>query len=334
MNFHFATPWLLILLVLVPLLALLPRWAGALARPAGLRFAHVALTGSSARSWRLTFRRALPGLRLLALALVIVAVARPQTGEAREIIRGEGVDIALALDISGSMASLDFEPRNRLEAAKQVIGEFIEEREHDRIGLVVFANDSFIQSPPTIDHSVLQLLLADIQLAEELRIEDGTAIGLGLASAANMLKDSTAESKVIILLTDGANNSGEIDPVTAAIAIEALGIKVHTIGAGRPGRVLVPRRGFFGTQSVFQESDLDEDTLTEIAETTGGQYFRATDTAGLRQVYDEIDSLERSEIDVQIFTRYTELAGWLLVPGLILLVLELMLRNTALRRIP
>ena len=333
MNLHFATPSLLLLLVLVPLLALLPRWARAITKPPAVRFAHTPLTGSALPSWRLSLRPTLPWIRLLVVALVIVAAARPQTGEAREIIKGEGVDIALALDISGSMASLDFEPRNRLEAAKDVISDFIEERRHDRIGLVVFASESFIQSPPTIDHRALQILLDSIQLAEELRIKDGTAIGLGLASAASMLKDSTAESKVIVLLTDGANNSGEIDPLTAAIAIEALGIKVHTIGAGRPGRVAVPQRGLFGG-TALQESDLDEETLTQIAGTTGGRYFRATDTEGLRAVYDEINSLETSEIEVRVFTRYTELAAWVLVPALVLLLLELMLRNTALRGIP
>ena len=334
MTFQFATPWLLALLILVPLLATLPRWAGTLKRPAGIRFAHTGLTSSAGRSWRLTLRPLLPALRLLALTLVIIAAARPQTGEAREIVKGEGVDIALALDISGSMASLDFQPLNRLEAAKQVISDFIEERRYDRIGLVVFASESFIHSPPTIDHRVLQLLLRGVRLAPDLHIEDGTAIGLGLASAANMLKDSAAESKVIILLTDGANNSGEIDPATSAIAVNALGIKVYTIGAGRPGRVPVIRRGPFGDETVYRESDLDEETLSQIAATTGGRYFRATDTAGLRQVYDEINDLEKSQIEVRIFTRYTELASWLLIPVLLVLLTELILRSTVLRRIP
>ena len=174
------------------------------------------------------------------------------------MVKGEGVDIALALDISGSMSSLDFEPKNRLEAAKTVISDFVEERQYDRLGLVVFASESFIQSPPTIDHAFFKTLLDEVKLATDLRIDDGTAIGHGLASAANMLKDSEADSKVIILLTDGANNTGYIDPGTAALAVKALDIKVYTIGAGRPGLVPVPQRTRFGTRIVRQQSDLDE----------------------------------------------------------------------------
>ena len=172
------------------------------------------------------------------------------------MVKGEGVDIALALDISGSMSSLDFEPKNRLEAAKTVIADFVEERQYDRLGLVVFASESFIQSPPTIDHAFFKTLLDEVKLATDLRIDDGTAIGHGLASAANMLKDSEADSKVIILLTDGANNTGFIDPGTAALAVKALDIKVYTIGAGRPGLVPVPQRTRFGTRIVRQQSDL------------------------------------------------------------------------------
>ena len=176
----------------------------------------------------------LTALRLAAVALVIVAAARPQSSEAYTIVRGEGVDIALALDISSSMNALDMGFQNRLEAAKIVVGEFITEREHDRVGLVVFARESFIQSPPTTDHDLLHLLLDDVELASNLPIEDGTAIGLGLASAGNMLKDSPNESRVVILLTDGNNNAGQIDPLTAAAALKALEIKAYTIGVGRP----------------------------------------------------------------------------------------------------
>ena len=277
---------------------------------------------------------ALTWLRLLALALMIVAVARPQTSEATQIINGEGVDIALALDISGSMASLDFSPQNRLGAAKAVIGDFVEARPYDRIGLVVFASQSFIQAPPTIDHHVLQVLLGEVELVTDLGLEDGTAIGLGLASAANMLRESTAESKVIILLTDGANNAGNIDPLTAALAIEALGIKVYAIGAGRPGIVQIPQRTRFGTRIVRYRSDLDEEVLTEIANMTGGRYFRAENAAGLEEIYEEINLLEKSELDVRLFTRYQELAIWLLLPALMMLFGELALRNTLLRKLP
>lgn len=273
-------------------------------------------------------------LRMLALTLIVVAAARPQAGEAEEVITQEGIDIAIALDISGSMASLDFQPQNRLEASKQVITEFISERKHDRIGLIVFARDAFVQSPPTLNIDVLQFLVDEVELASDLRLEEGSAIGLGLASAANMLKDSEAESKVVILLTDGVNTSGEIDPISAAAAIESLGIKVHTIGMGREGMVPVIEKDVLGERTVFKESELDEEILQLIAETTGGTYFRATDTSGLQLIYDQIDGLEKSEVEVSSFVRYQELAMWLVIPALALLILELILRNTAFRKIP
>lgn len=335
MFFRFESPWLLSLLLLLPVLAAWPLLAKAWSRPSGLRYADVKLAASSGRSWRVAMRPVLNGLRILALALIIIAVARPQTGHAREIIKGEGVDIALALDISGSMASLDFEPDNRLEAAKRVIGDFVQKRPYDQIGLVVFASNAFNQSPPTTDHNVLQRLLDRTELATDLGIDDGTAIGMGLANAGNMLKDSDANSRVIILLTDGVNNSGEIDPLTAAQAAEALGIKVYTIGMGRPGEVPVPMVDAFGReQVVYQQSELDEATLQEIADITGGRYFRAEDTAGLQEIYEEIDSLEKSQIEVERFTRYQELMAWLLVPALGLVASEMALRKTAFRKLP
>ena len=245
------------------------------------------------------------------------------------------MDIGLALDISGSMASLDFEPQNRLEAAKDVISDFVQKRPYDPIGLVVFASDAFSQSPPTTDHNVLLRLLDRTELATDLGIDDGTAIGMGLANAGNMLKDSDAKSRVIILLTDGVNNAGEIDPLTAAEATEALGIRVYTIGMGRPGQVPVPVVDVFGReQIVYQESALDEVTLQEIASITGGQYYRAENTAGLRQIYDEIDSLEKSQVEVERFTRFQELMGWLLIPALGLVVSEMVLRKTVFRKLP
>jgi Ca-activated chloride channel family protein len=245
------------------------------------------------------------------------------------------VDIALALDISGSMASLDFEPQNRLEAAKGVIHDFVAKRAYDQIGLVVFASNAFNQSPPTVDHNVLLRLLGRTQLATELGIDDGTAIGMGLANAANMLKDSQAESKVVILLTDGVNNAGQIDPLTAAEAAKSLGIKIYTIGMGRPGQVPVPVTDAFGYERVvYQESALDEAVLQEIADNTGGRYYRAYDTAELGQIYDEINSLEQSHIEIESYTRYRELAGLLLVPALLIFLIEMVLRQTVLRKLP
>ena len=333
MSIGFATPWLLLGLLAVPLLAFVPRWVWGRSAPASLRFSDTSMTAAPA-SWRARLTPGLRLLRLVALALVVVAAARPQTSEATELISGEGVDIALALDISGSMSSLDFQPNNRLDAAKEVIGDFIEDRGYDRIGLVVFAGDAFVSSPPTIDHEALQGRLDEVRLAGDLRVRDGTAIGLGLATAANMLKDSTAESRVVVLLTDGANNAGQIDPFTAAVAVEALGIKVYAIGAGQPGLVPLRVPGVFGERVVYQPSDLDEETLRRIADLTGGKYFRATDTEGLRQVYDEIDALEKSEVEVQVFTRYQELAAWVLIPAVMLLLLEALLGSTVLRRVP
>lgn len=337
MTFGFASPWLLSLLVIVPLLAAMPYWSRTRKnwRPAGLRYADNELIAPRNRSWRLTVRPLLTVARLLAIALVIVALARPQSGQAREIITGEGVDIALALDISSSMGSLDLADQNRLEVSKEVIRDFIAEREYDRLGLVVFAHSAFLQSPPTLDHGVLTRSVEDSGLAPEIGIRDGTAIGLGLATAANMLKDSEAQSKVVILLTDGVNNAGEIDPLTAAEAANALGIKVYTIGAGRPG--LVPVRvpnGSFGDRIIYQQSELDEETLREIADITGGLFFRATDAKGLREVYDEINSLEKSDVEVITFSQHQELAAWLIIPVLGFLALELGLRNSLLRRIP
>ena len=320
---------------MLPLLAAWPVLAKRWSRPSGLRYGDVKRVVSGSRSWRVALRPALSVLRMVALALVILAIARPQTGQAREIVKGEGVDIALALDISGSMASLDFEPQNRLEAAKKVISDFVQKRAYDQIGLVVFASNAFSQSPPTTDHNILLRLLDRSELATELGIDDGTAIGMGLANAGNMLKDSEAKSKVIILLTDGVNNAGEIDPLTAAEGAAALGIKVYTIGMGRPGQVPVPVQDVFGREQItYMESALDENTLQEIAEITGGRYYRAEDTAGLKEIYDEIDSLEKSQVEVERFTRYRELMGWLLLPALGLVASETALRKTVFRKLP
>lgn len=335
MNFHFASPWLLSLLILVPFLAAPYFWASRRTQPATLKHASASMVREIPRSWRITLRPILSMLRLLAIALIIIALARPQIVQAKETISGEGVEIALALDISGSMASLDFEPQNRLEASKSVIGDFIASRQYDKIGLVIFSNEAFSLSPLTLDHNMLDRSLNDVQLASDLGLEDGTAIGLGIANAANMLMDSESESKVIILLTDGMNNAGEIDPLTAAEAAKALGVKVYTIGAARPGEVPVPVESMLGgTQIVYQESLLDEETLQQVAEITGGRYFRAENSQGLQSIYNEINDLEKSQVEVQVFNQYFELAALLLVPALIIILLELALRNTILRKLP
>jgi len=329
--FHFASPWLLLLLVVPPALAFLPllgrrsrRW-----QPATLQYSDVRLTthGPSLREYG---RYILPVLRYLALALLIFALARPQSGSSREVIMGEGVDIAIVLDISGSMAALDFEP-DRLGASKQVLHDFIEGRQYDRIGLVIFASEAFSQVPPTLDYQVLERVLDDTKVSWDIGLDSGTAIGLGLANGANMLRDSEAKSKVIVLLTDGANNSGQIDPLTAAEIAKALDIRVYTIGAARPGPAALP---FPDGHIEYRDSEIDEGTLRQIAELTGGLYFRAEDETGLQQIYNTIDELERSQVEVRTYTRYTELAAWLLIPAGILLAVEMLLRRSLFRTIP
>lgn len=335
MNFQFASPWVLSLLLIVPMLGIIYILAKGRTKPATMKHAATSMARDLPRSWKITMRPVLNVMRLAIITLTVFALARPQIVQGRETISGEGVEIALAVDISGSMASLDFEPKNRLEAAKQVISDFIEARPYDKIGLVVFASEAFSQSPLTLDRMMTARSLEQVELATDLNLADGTAIGLGLANAANMLTNSDAESKVIILLTDGVNNSGQIDPLTAAEAAKALGIKVYTIGAARPGQVPVPVQTLLGgTDVVYQESALDEEILQQVADITGGKYYRAEDTAGLRAIYDEINQLEKSEVEVQVFNHYTELAGYLLVPALLILIIELVFRKTAFRSNP
>lgn len=333
MSFQFANPLILALLAFVPVLTwlLLKKRAQ---QQSALQYANVAPVRAG-RGWKSRFRPLLNVTRIAAIALMIVGLARPQFVEAKEIVKGEGLDIVLALDISGSMASLDFQPQNRLEAAKRVIADFIGERTYDRIGLVVFAREAFNQSPLTTDHAVLNRLLEHVELAPDLKLEDGTAIGLGIANAANMVKDSNAKSRVVILLTDGVNNSGQIDPQTAADAAKALGIKVYTIGMGRTGEVPVPvTDAFGGKQVVYQESQIDEAALQEIADKTGGMYFRAENTQGLQQIYDRINQMEKSQVEITNFAQHVELMGWLLLPALGLLLGEQFLSQTIFRRIP
>jgi len=328
---HFANPWFLLALLILPALAL---WLWRRERPVTVQYSALDLVQTLPKSSRVVLRRLPVAMRLVTLALLIVAVARPQFSREREIVRGKGVDIVLAVDISGSMAALDFEPQNRLEAARRVIDDFIRERKYDRIGIVVFAREAFSQCPPTFDYDVLRRLLSDVDLAPILGLEDGTAIGMGLAQATAMLQESDAKSRVIILLTDGVNNAGQIDPLTAAQAAQALDVKVYTIGMGKPGQVPFPVDTIFGRRTQMIESEIDEETLQAIAETTGALYFRATNTEGLQQIYAQISELEKSEVEVQIFTRYKELSAWVLLPALGLLLLELLLRHTIFRTLP
>lgn len=327
-DLTFQSPWLLLLLPAAILPAVLPYlWRGRMG-PVTMSYAATGLLPGTRRSLRLRVAPLISVLRCLALTLVIVAAARPQLADAQEVIRGEGVDIAIALDVSGSMGETDFEP-HRLGAAKEIIADFIEDRKYDRIGLVVFSHEAFIQSPPTLDHLALERLLRDIYLADEMRIQDGTAIGSGMATAANMLKDSNAESKLVTLITDGVNNAGELDPITVATASESVGIKLYTIGVGRDGE-----GGASGAGAPAQENPLDEETLRQIADITNAKYYRATDTEELRGIYAEINALEKSDVEILNFIRYREILPWFLVPALALLLLELVLSNTLFRRLP
>ena len=331
-DLTFQFPWLLFLLPAAVAPAVLPYlWKKRLG-PVFMSYADTGLLPGTRRSLRLRLRPFVSMLRYLALALVVVAAARPQLADAREVIRGEGVDIAIALDVSGSMGETDFEP-HRLGAAKEIIAAFIEERKYDRIGLVVFSREAFIQSPPTLDHLALDRLLRDVYLADEMRLEDGTAIGSGMATAANMLKDSSAQSKLVTLITDGVNNAGELDPITVATAAEMVGIKLYTIGVGREREDGDSQVGK-SAGAVTQENPLDEETLRQIAAITNAKYYRATDVEALRGIYAEINALEKSDVEILNFVRYREVLAWFLVPALALLLLELVLSNTAFRKVP
>ena len=291
---------------------------------ASLRMPGLQSFAKSGKTFRHYLRHILFAIRTIAITLLIIVLARPQATDKFQNISTEGIDIVLALDISGSMLARDFRP-DRLEASKNVATEFISGRPYDRMGLVVFSGESFTQCPITTDHAVLINLLREIQSG---MIEDGTAIGMGLATAVNRIKDSEAISKVIILLTDGVNNRGEIAPATAAGIAKTFGIRVYTIGVGTQGVAPYPVQTPFGVQYQDMPVEIDEAILREIAQMTGGKYFRATDNDKLVQVYNEIDKLEKSKIDVRQFSRKEEKY---LIPAIIafcLLVIEIVVRNT------
>lgn len=323
MTLRFAAPWLLMLL---PVVVAATWWMG---RRLGRGDARLLLPAASLRlrlgasPWQ-RLERALPWLRALALALIVAAAARPQSGSRLETVTTHGVDIILALDVSPSMMAEDFKPAHRLEVAKRTADRFIEGRGSDRIGLVVFAELAVTRCPLTIEHEMLREFLRNIDFAP--RDQNRTAIGLGLATAVNRLRDSDAKSRVIVLLTDGENNAGQISPLAAAEAARALGVRVYTIGIGSDGRV--PIAGGFMVTSI------DEDLLREIAKTTGGEYFRATDPKALEAVFDTIDTLEKTKIESRERVLYTELFHWALLPAIGLLGLERLLAWTRLRRIP
>ncbi|MCX6170556.1 MAG: VWA domain-containing protein [Ignavibacteriales bacterium] len=269
-------------------------------------------------------------LKIASLAFFIVAAARPQSFSSGENLHTEGIDIAMVLDISGSMMAEDFKP-NRVEAAKKVIDDFIAGRTNDRIGLVIFSGESFTQCPLTVDYSVLRGLLKEIHTG---MIEDGTAIGNAIANGVNRLKDSKSKSKVMILLTDGVNNRGEVDPLTAAQIAQKFGIRIYTVGVGTVGEAPYPFQTPFGVRYQMVPVDIDENSLQQIAKITGGKYFRATDNRKLVQIYDEIDRLEKTRVEVTSYRQAKELFyGWAFI-GLFLLVTDIGLSRTYLRKLP
>ncbi|MBQ7892970.1 MULTISPECIES: vWA domain-containing protein [Alistipes] len=327
---HFASPYYLWLLtLLVPMIGYYV-WR-TLQGGAAIRISSVAGVVRAPKTVRYYLRHLPFALRAAAFALLVVALARPQDVEQNVRTNTEGIDIMLAIDVSGSMLARDFKP-DRITAAKEVAGSFIADRYGDRIGLVAFAGEAFTQSPLTTDQSTLQTLLARIRSG---LIEDGTAIGNGLATAINRLRESEAKSKVIILLTDGVNNRGEIAPLTAAEIAKAQGIRVYTIGVGTEGMAPYPAIDMFGNITfVNQKVEIDEKTLTAISDMTGGKYFRATDKAKLKAIYDEINQLEKSKVEVTEHVSYHELyLAWVLA-ALGLLLAEFLLANLVLKRIP
>ena len=283
----------------------------------------------SARSWRVYLLHVPFVLRVAAITLLSIALARPQLTNRWSSESTEGIDIMMALDISGTMQAEDLKP-NRLEAAKQVASDFVIARPNDQIGLVVFAGESFTQCPLTTDHAVLVNLFKSVKFG---MIEDGTAIGLGLANAVNRMKDSPTKSKVVILLTDGSNNRGDIDPLTAAEIAKTFGIRVYAVGVGSHGQARVPVQTPMGVQYMTMDSEFDEKALQNIASTTGGQYFRATDNNSLKQIYEQIDQLEKTKLRVREYAKHTDTFAPFLMAALLCLLAEILLRYFVLRTI-
>jgi len=328
-NVTFAWPWMLYFLIIVPLMALW-YWYKGKNKTAAITYSSLKMFEQFSPGFKERFRHLPAILRMLAVALIIVALARPQSFSSGENIYTEGIDISMLLDISGSMLAEDFRP-NRIEAAKKVIDEFILGRTSDKIGLVVFARESFTQCPLTVDYPVLRGLLKDIKSG---MIEDGTAIGTAIANGVNRLKDSKAKSKVMILLTDGVNNSGEIDPITAGQIAKNFGIRIYAIGVGTMGEAPYPFQTPYGLRYQMMPVEIDESSLKKIAETTDGKYFRATNNRKLEEIYSQIDNMEKTRVEVTSFRNAKELYyGWL-GSGLILLLLEIGLAGTVFRKIP
>jgi Ca-activated chloride channel homolog len=330
----FGHPWFLLLLLLLPIIAWLKGKRG---EPPAFIYSSVQLVRGLLNVSRTRSGSFLSTLRWFALALFIVALAQPRLTKSETKVSASGVDIVVALDMSGSMISEDFEVHsqrvNRFNMARAVLEKFIEKRPNDRIGLVVFATDPYIATPLTLDHDFLMENLDRLQIGTI--DENRTAIGSALSTAVNRLRELKSKSKIVILMTDGQNNSGKIAPVTAAEAAQALGVKVYTIGVGMRG--MAPMPVFFGRQRVgerMEPVDIDEDTLQKIAQLTGGKYYRADNSEHFQAIYAEIDKLEKTEKEVKKYSHHRELFAWAIMPGLALVLLETLLRHTLFRRLP
>ncbi len=325
----FANPEFFLFLLLIPLMVFW-QWKRGRQQLVELRVSSLRGFRSVPRTWRQRLRHVLFVSRILALVMLIAALARPQSTSRGENVSTEGIDIVLATDISSSMLAEDFRP-NRVEAAKRVAIDFIEGRPNDRIGLVIFAGESFTQCPLTLDHAVVKNLLGQVKTG---MVEDGTAIGMGLATAVTRLKESKAKSRVIILLTDGVNNRGSIDPLTGAGIAQSFGVRVYTIGVGTIGTAPYPVQTPFGVQYQNMAVEIDETLLQKIADGTGGKYFRATDDRKLKAIYEEIDRLEKTKIEVTQFRKHKEEFYTAAMIGGLFLLLEFALSQTLFRKIP
>ena len=332
-SFQFLHPEFLFLLLWLPLLVI---WKGRWGKPVAVRMPSTDDAIEVGARPRSKIGGFLATLGLLSFALLILALARPRHGKGSSDVEASGIDIVLTLDVSGSMAALDFElegkPLDRLEVVKSVVEKFVNQRPNDRLGMVAFAGRPYLVSPLTLDHEFLGKRLRDVKMGQ---VEDGTAIGSAIASSVGHLRDSKAKSRIVILLTDGVNNAGAVNPLTAAEAAKALGIKVYTIGVGIRGDAPVPVQDAFGrTHLQTMKVEIDEEMLRQVATATGGQSFRATDTGSLEKIYDSINQLEKTTRKLKKYQHYDELYLYFLVPGLGLLLLELFLSQTRFRRLP
>jgi Ca-activated chloride channel homolog len=331
----FGHPYFLLLLLLLPVMAWLKGKRG---QPPAFVYSSVQLVRTILNIARTRSGRVLAALRWLTLAVLILALAQPRLTWSETKINASGIDIAVAIDMSGSMASEDFVEHgqrvNRLNMAKEVLRKFVAKRPSDRIGLVAFATKAYIAAPLTLDHDYLLQRIDQLNLGA---IDDThTAIGSAIATAVNRLREIKAKSKILILMTDGQNNSGQIDPLTAAETAKALGVKIYTIGVGERGMAPMPQYDWSGHVAGYQMQpvDIDEDTLQKIADLTGGKYYRADNAKKFNSIYAEINKLEKTKATIRKFSHYEELFAWLTAPGLGLVLLEMLLRNTLLRRLP